>query len=239
MRNQKVTLLTLAAVLVAATGAQAQAYRQPGRGHWGETQAVRFQLGVFDLRGDSDYWNDKRIDFTGSASDFEDINGGIGYVRFLGPRLGVTANANFYSGNNSAHYIAFVDPFGGEIQHDTTLDLANFNLGLLFHILRRDATVVPYVGAGVGIYTWQLTESGDFIDFTQGNQIFSDTFKDDGATFGHYFQAGLEVPIATNWSLFFDTRWERAKDTLSGDFQGLGELDLSGKSYSLGGSFSF
>jgi len=238
MRRAQLTLLLVAALAAIAARSEAQP-RPPGRGHWGETQAVRFQLGVFTPRGDSEYWQDKEIDFTGDADDFEEVNGGVSYVRFLGPRLGLVASSNFYGTEVSQHYLNFVAPSGREIFHDTTLELANFTLGLLFHLARRDAAVVPYVGAGAGLYLWTLREVGDFIDFPAGGEIFFADFEDDGTTFGHYWQAGLEVPIATNWSVFADARWERADDALGSDFEGLGDLDLSGRSLSLGASLSF
>ena len=39
------------------------------------------------------------------------------------------------------------------------------SVGLLLNLTSRDAAISPYIGAGVGLYDWELTESGDFIDF--------------------------------------------------------------------------
>jgi hypothetical protein len=238
MRTATTILLATAALLVATARLDAQT-RPPRAGHWGETQAIRFQMGVFTPRGNGDYWRDNEIDFTGDAESFEDVNGGISYVRYLGPRLGLAVSGNFYEATEPQHYLNYVDGSGREIFHDTTFGLANFNLGLLLHLARRDAAIVPYVGAGAGLYLWNLQEEGDFIDFPSGGEIFSANFEDDGATFGHYLQVGLEVPIAQNWSVFADARWERADDELNGDFDGLGNIDLSGRSLSLGASLSF
>ena len=104
----------------------------------------------------------------------------------------------------------------------------------------RTRSALTNVGIGGGFYAWNLTEAGDFIDFdTADLEIFGAGFETDGTTFGTYWQAGVEVPLASNWSVFFDTRWRRAKDNLEGDFDGLGELDLSGKSITFGAAFSY
>lgn len=237
--KRSILAMTVASIAIAAAPADAQGYGRAGRGHWGEQQALRIQFGAFEPDGESQYWDDKALDFTGGASDLEDLDVGISYVRFLGERLGLVASSNFYSGEISQHYLDFVDERGGEIFHDTGLELANFNVGLLFHLMRRDAVLVPYVGAGAGVYVWTLYERGDFIDFDSGDEIFFGDFEDEGAAFGYYLQAGLEVPFATNWSLYGDIRWESADDELGGELAGLGKLDISGTSYSLGVGFSF
>ncbi|MDX1503240.1 MAG: hypothetical protein R3325_12840 [Thermoanaerobaculia bacterium] len=235
-----VRLSILAAALVAAVAAPVAAASAGGRGHWGEEQALRLRLGVFEPRGESRYWDEKAIDFTSDPAEFDGLDLGVEYVRFLGNRLGVVAGSSyFYSGEVTQNYRFFVDERGGEILHDTELELARFHLGLLLHLFGRDAAIEPYVGGGVGLTLWKLREVGDFIDFEGGDEIFFGDFRDEGAVFGHYLQAGVEVPVARNWSVFADARWERADDTLGGDFRGLGEIDLSGKTYSLGVAVSF
>lgn len=235
MTHSSRIVLSAAALLLLASPSLAAS----GRGHWGETQAMRIQIGSFEPRGESTYWDDKALDFTGSPADFDDTSVGISYVRFLGERLGVVISGNFFDGQSSQHYLDFVDEFGNEIVHDTELETANFTVGLLLHLTRRDAAIVPYVGGGGGFYFWNLTEFGDFIDFDQGAEIFYGEFEDDGSTFGWYVHAGIEVPIGPNWSLYGDVRRERADDELAGDFAGFGDLDLSGRAYSIGASFSF
>ena len=210
------------------------------RGHWGEEQAFRLQLGGFDLRGESDYWFDKEIDFSGEAEDLNDVIGGIEYLRFLGNRLGFVASGSFFAGTTDQFYVDFVDDLGSDIFHTTELDVASFNLGLLVHLVRRDRAIVPYVGVGGGFYSWRLSEHGDFIDFTlAAPEVFFDTFEEEGSTLGYYWQAGLEVPLARNLSVYGDARWVRAEDDLEKDFAGLGELDLSGQTLSAGFAWSF
>ena len=232
--------LILAGALLTVALPTTVAAQHHSRGHWGEEQAFRIDLGLFEPRGESRYWDDKAFDFSGDASNFEDSVVGFQYLRFLGPRLGFTVGASFYDGVTDQAYLQFEDEAGFGIGHTTDLQIESLTLGLLLHLASRDATIVPYVGIGGGLYSWRLYELGDFIDFSREDlEIFYDFFEDSGNPLGYYMQAGLEVPVAVNWSVYAEARWQRAEDDLSEDFAGLGELDLSGRSYSAGISWSF
>ena len=232
-------LATLAVGLAAATPAGAASV--PGsRGHWGAEHALRFTLGEFEPRGDSAYWTEKQIDFTGTAGDFSNVAAGFDYMRFVSQRFGVVASSSFFTGDSDQTYFDFVDEVGNDIIHTTELEVASFGIGGMFNLTRRDKAVIPYVGAGANLHFWRLSEFGDFIDFgADPFFIFNDSFEDDGTEFGWYWHAGVEAPVARNMSLFIDGRWTRAKADLEGDFSGLGELDLSGRTLSLGVTWSF
>ncbi len=228
------------ALLLALSAPAAEAQGRPvGRGHWGEDQAIRLLFGNFEPRGESQYWDDKLLDFTGGPEDFDDFTFGIEYLRFLGPRLGLLVSTSFYEGSARQAYLDFVDERGFDITHRTDLEITDLTFGLVYNLTRRDAVVVPYVGAGGGFYFWSLVEDGEFIDFDRQLEIFGGRFVDDGTAFGYYLQAGLEVPLGPNWSVFADGRWVRADDDLGDDFEGFGKLDLSGNRYSLGVAWSF
>jgi opacity protein-like surface antigen len=228
-------------IIILAAPATAGPAPHTSRGHWGEEQALRVDLGAFRPDGESSYWEDKAIDFTGDAEDFEDAAVAIGYVRFLGPRLGLAVSGSFYEPlSETQEYLFFEDERGFPIYHVTDLETYSLTLGFLFHLARRDAAIVPYLGIGGGVYFWRLTEVGDFIDFsTPSLEIFFDFFEDEGSTLGYYYQAGLEVPVARNWSVYAEGRWQKAEDDLGGDFEGLGEIDLSGRTIAAGVSWSF
>jgi opacity protein-like surface antigen len=135
-------------------------------------------------------------------------------------------------------YREFVDPDGLSIFHTTSFELSSLEVGLIWRITGRDATVSPYFGAGGGWYDWSLTEDGEFIDFTDLS-IFSARFTDSGDTYGWFWIAGLEVPVGESWRIFAEGRWTEMEDSLSGDFEGLGTLDLGGTTVSFGAGWSF
>lgn len=236
-RKTLLTALLLALLLIAPTAAT---YASGSQGHWGEDQVFRLDLGSFTPRGDSMYWDDKEFDFTTNADEFDDVEFRVEWIRFLGDHLGLAVAASGYEAGSTAEYLRFEDQFGGAIRHTTELEINSLTLGLLVHLAQRDRALVPYVGVGGGLYSWTLSEFGDFIDFSAADlEVFNDFFYDEGDTLGYYFRIGLEIPIAQNWAVYAENRWQRVDDELGSDFEGLGKLDLSGETISAGLSVSF
>jgi opacity protein-like surface antigen len=229
------TTFVLVGLLVAVSPAWCQyrmhrAYQREGE--------FRLWLGSFRPDGDSQYWRDKELDFTGKAADLEDISGGADYLMGLSDRLSLAFSGSYFEGTTTQEYRNFEDNFGHRIRHDTTLGVGSATLGVIYHFTGPDAPVIPYAGAGGGAYFWRLQENGDFIDFNQNNEIFNARLRSDGTAFGTYFLVGLEAPISRSLSLFAEGRWTQAEDTLSGDFEGFGKLDLSGRHISAGLAWS-
>ena len=236
-RTSLLTALALALLLIVPTAAS---FASGTRGHWGEEQVFRFDLGSFEPRGESLYWDDKRFDFTTETDDFEDLEFSVEWIRYLSDRLGLSIAASGYEAGSTAEYLRYEDQFGGAIRHTTELEVNSLTLGLVFHLMQRDNVIVPYFGVGGGLYAWSLSEFGDFIDFgTAELDVFNDFFYDEGDVLGYYWRIGLDIPLAPNWALYVENRWQRADDELGGDFEGLGELDLSGETVAAGLSISF
>jgi hypothetical protein len=229
------TLIALLATLACATPALAQrGYYDPGE------NTVRFRLGLLTPEGDSAYFDDKRLDFSGEARDLEDALFGVEYERRLTPQYGFVFGGSFFQGQQDQAYLDFEDRFGNDIAHTTTLDLESLDVGVLLRLAPRHAPIVPYVGGGGSAVFWRLEEDGDFIDFgVEPLDIFADTFKDDGVALGYFLAAGIEVPLGRSWAFFAEGRWRAAEDELGGDFEDFGKLDLSGSEATAGASFRF
>lgn len=236
------TPLAAALFLLLSAGAAQAGPRSThsARGHVGEDNILRIQLSSLTPRGDRTYWHDKQLDFTGSPNDLEDVAVTFDYQRRVTARLAIMVSASAFEGSTDQSYLRYTDSFGNDITHTTTLDRSDLTFGLVFFPIGRDAVLVPYVGGGLGVYGWRLRESGDFIDFSAAPaHVFSDRFTADGNAFGHYWLAGLEVPLGWNWAIFAEGRWQRADDQLNKDFAGFGTLDLSSKEVGVGISWSF
>ena len=162
MKKSLVILLGLASSVVLTTTAEAQ-YRHGNRSN---EASFRIELGEFRPDGESSYWDGSAFDFDRQADDFEDSSLGLSYLRPLGPRLGLQISGFFYEGSEDLAYIRFEDQFGDDIVHTTEIELAAVTLGLIYKLAGPNAALVPYVGAGGGIYVWRLAEFGDFINFT-------------------------------------------------------------------------
>ncbi|HVS02580.1 MAG TPA: hypothetical protein VMT16_07405 [Thermoanaerobaculia bacterium] len=196
----------------------------------GPQSSVRFRLGLLTPEGDSRYWDETALDFSGKPADFEDVVFGVDYLLELTPHAGLLLSLDHFEGEEDQRYLDFVDAFGAPIVHTTTLEITPLTAGLVLRLAPARSPIAPYVGAGGGIYFWRLEEAGDFIDFSFADpEIFSDRFVAEGQTLGYYLLAGVEVPLGPYFSFLVEGRWDRADDDLGDDFQGLGELDLSGR----------
>ncbi|MDX1643384.1 MAG: hypothetical protein R3244_03390 [Thermoanaerobaculia bacterium] len=222
-----------------ATGA-AQSRAQDPVGHYPGEAMLRASAGAFEPDGESEYWDEKEIDFFADANEFEDFTLSVDFLYFVSARTGVLFSVGGWEGEQTQSYRDFVDAQGGEISHLTRHDQAWLDLGVVFHLLSRRAALMPYVGAGGSLVSWELEEDGEFIDFApQSSVIFRDTFLASGEAFGYFFLLGVEIPVGRSVGLFAEARWRRADDELDEDFAGLGALDLSGRSISAGVSVSF
>lgn len=236
IRAFRAALAALGAIALSAATAAPASAQYHHRDH-----SLRFRGGLFEPDGNSKYWDDAEELFTGNASDLEDAAVGLDYEMDLtgDGRLSLILSGSAYEGQDDREDAFFVDQLGNPIVHTVTLDIASFTAGLKLNLIPNGA-VRPYIGAGGGYYVWQLEERGDFVfSGPQFDDIFSETFKDDGATLGYYFLAGLDVPFNENWGIFAEGRWHNAEDELSGDFEDFGDLDLSGRELSGGISWTF
>ncbi len=223
-------LLTICALAGATPGLADSGYGDGGYRRYGPDNSVRLRLGLFTPDGKGDYFRDTRVDFTGDAKDLEDAVGGVDYELRLAHNLGLLISTDFFEGRNDQSYRDFEDNRGHNITHTTTLDITPVTAGLVVHLAPEGAPIVPYVGAGGGVYAWRLREKGDFIDFGDPNlTVFHDKLEADGAALGYYLQAGLDVPVSPYFSIFGEARWDRADDKLNRDFDGFGTIDLSGR----------
>ncbi|HEY9423088.1 MAG TPA: outer membrane beta-barrel protein [Thermoanaerobaculia bacterium] len=227
-------IIALAGLLVASMPAFAQ-----GRRYYPEREgAFRIHLGAFQPDGESEYWEEKEEDFTGSVDDFENAVFGLDYLLPLNRRLSLAFSGSLYEGDSTNSYRDFEDNFGDRIRHDTTLSIASGTVGLMLHLTGADAAIQPYLGVGGGAYAWNLTEEGDFIASGPGREIFFAELESDGVAFGYYGLIGLEAPITPRLSIFGEGRWTQVDDELNGDLEGFGDLDLSGREFALGLSWN-
>ena len=231
MRPIRTSLLIAALAALVALPAVAQ------RGRYGDDGGtLRLRFGEFTPAGDNDYWIDSRADFTGDEDDFADDLLAIDYLHPLGPRRSLLISASSWEADVAQQYRDFSFPSGGGIFHTTSLELTSLEAGLVWNLTDRNASISPYVGIGGGYYDWALTEDGEFIDFTDLS-IFDARFTDSGNTFGWFWVAGVEVPLGS-WRIFAEGRWNEVDDDLSGDFEGLGTLELSGRAIAFGAGWS-
>jgi hypothetical protein len=232
MNRRTLQVVTLVAVLSVVSPCLVHA-----QGNWqpGDFGSVRFRLGLFQPRADSEYWDQKFTDFTGSASSFENIVFGVEYLWMTSRDGGIAFGGSFYEGSATQAYRDYVDLEGRDIRHTTTLGLTDLTATYIHRLARGG--IRPYLGIGGGLVWWRLQEEGSFIDFSSFDApIVFASYRADGTTWEALGLLGVEVPIAFKWRFFVEGRYRWAEAELNRDFSGFGTIDLSG--YELTGGFS-
>jgi opacity protein-like surface antigen len=233
-------ILGLAGLLAVSAPAWAQdpSWGRRYRHDYDSASEFRLWLGGFRPDESSDYWRGVRQDFTGSRQqDLENPIFGADFILRLDRYWAIIFSGSYYEGSTTQAYRNFVDNSNNAILHDQTLDVGSFTVGALVHFA-PGYRVNPYLGAGVGVYTYRLREEGDFIDFSQaGKPIFRAALDSNGTTFGGYVMAGIDIRVAHSISLFAEGRYSKASKDLTGDFANFGKLDLSGGQIEGGVSF--
>jgi opacity protein-like surface antigen len=164
-----------------------------------------------------------------NVGDFNGFTGGgeflVGVGRFLEAGVGV----GFYQKTVPSFYRDYVNSNGSEIEQDLKLRIYPVSFTARVYPTSRDAAVQPYVGGGLAILAWKYTETGQFVDFNNGNQVFSDTFTDSGNQVAPVFFGGLRFAVSDNVLIGGEFRWNGGTADLD---QSLGfagrRLDLSG-----------
>ena len=175
------------------------------------------------LVGDLDFLSFKIGDFSGATIGGEWLFG-------LGDRLDAGVGLGFYSKRVPSVYRDLTHSNGSEIEQDLKLRVVPFTATVRFLPLGRGAAIQPYIGAGVGVFAWRYSETGEFVDVTDSS-IFRDSFSGSGATAGPVVLGGVVVPIGS-WSVGFEIRYQSGQGELPTDqgFAGT-KIDLGGFNY--------
>lgn len=128
-------------------------------------------------------------------------------------------------------YQDFVDSDGTEVDQDLRLRLVPAAFTIRVLPLGQFSPVQPYLGAGLGVISWRYSETGEFIDFASGREIFRDAFTASGSATGPVVLGGLRF-AGRRASVGGEVRYQKADADLDSDFAG-SKLDLGGWSYNL------
>jgi hypothetical protein len=157
----------------------------------------------------------------------------VGLGRMLEAGLGI----GYYQQTVPVVYSRDVNANGTEIPQDLQLRIAPFTATVRFNPLGHRSPIQPYVGAGVGVFIWRYSETGQFID--SNRVIFVDSFRASGAEAGPVVLGGIRVGSG---AIGFggEIRWQDATANLPAD-QGFAgsQLELGGFNYLFTITFKF
>ncbi|HMD33786.1 MAG TPA: hypothetical protein VKH42_02405 [Vicinamibacterales bacterium] len=175
------------------------------------------------LAADIDFLDFRMSDFSGFT-----VNGE--WLFAVTPNIEAGLGIGYYSHSVPSVYADAVNENGTEIEQELKLRIAPFSATVRWLPIGNRATVVPYVGAGLGVFMWRYEETGQFVDF-RDNSIFSGSFSGSGAATGPVILGGVRVPVG-NWGIGGELRYQHAVADLPTDQGFAGEpvprIDLGG-----------
>jgi hypothetical protein len=157
----------------------------------------------------------------------------FGLTRYVEGGLGL----GFYQRTVPTVYTDLVNTNGTDIQQDLKLRIVPFTATVRLVPFGNRAPVQPYFGAGVGVYSWRYSETGQFVDFQ--NNVFTGNFVGSGAAVGPAILGGVRFPIGS-MGAGFEIRYQSAEGDLPDD-QGFAgsKIDLGGLNYLFTLNFRF
>jgi hypothetical protein len=216
------SLLLLGAIVI---GAAAPAAAQ---------QTLNFSVGYFaplgeDARVEGDVLNSNRNFLVFDVGDFASASVGAEWLVGIGEFVEAGAGLNFTRRTVPSVYEDFVDNDGTEIDQDLRLRIVPVSFTVRVIPTGQRSPVQPYFGAGLGVFNWRYSESGEFVDFSRGREIFRDQFVADGNQVGLVALAGLRF-AGEALSAGGEIRYQKADAELDDRFAGP-RLDLGGWTY--------
>jgi outer membrane protein W len=198
-------------------------------------QSLSFSVGGFsprseDARTSSDVLV-HNLDFLAfNIKDFSGPTVGAEWLVALGDKFEAGLGAGFYTRSVPTVYLNFVNTNGSEIDQTLKLRVVPFSATVRFLPLGHHNGIEPYIGAGVGVFNYRYSESGQFL--ATDSSIFRGTFIGSGTATGPVILGGVRVPVGS-WGIGGELRYQSAEGTLPSDQDFAGsKLDLGGITYS-------
>jgi hypothetical protein len=169
--------------------------------------------------------------FEFQIEDFDSATFGGEWLVALGSRAEAGLGLGFYSDSVDSNYRDLVHEDGRLIEQEFKLRIVPFTATFRFLPLGRSAAIQPYIGAGVGLFRWRYSESGEWVDFD--STIFRETYIGSGGAAGPVILGGVRFGLGS-WDLGGEIRYQDAEGDLPDDQGFSGEkIDLKGFNYLL------
>lgn len=194
---------------------------------------VLFQNSTFLSSLDRDANGQRGIDI----GKFNGVTFGGEYLVGLGRIAEAGLGLGYYQKTVSTVYSDVANSDGTLIGQDLKLRIVPFSATLRWVPLGHNSPVQPYVGAGVGVFVWRYSETGQFVD--QNSNIFTGSFSGSGSEVGPLVLGGVRFPLGA-FAVGGEVRWQNAKADLpaSENFAG-NRIDLGGVNYLFTMNFKF
>jgi hypothetical protein len=211
----------LFAILIYASPAHAQ-------------QTLNFTVGHFspfdpDSRVSGDVINENLTFLVFDPDEFGGASFGGEWLVGLGRFLEAGAGVSYSAQTVPSFYADFTDPNGTEVDQDLHLRTTPIAFTVRVLPFGQSVPIQPYFGGGLAVVNWKYRESGEFIDFNAGREIFEDTFEATGNSTGAVVLGGVRF-AGRRFSAGGEIRYLNADGDLPRDFTAP-KIDLGGWSY--------
>ncbi len=210
-------------------------------------QTLNFSLGYFTVRGEDarvegDVLTENRSLLAFDVDDFNGASVGGEWLVPLGQYFEGGAGVAFSRSTVPSVYRDFVDNDGSEIEQDLRLRIVPISFTIRVLPLGQSSAIQPYFGAGLGIFSWRYSESGEFVDFgTRPPTIFRDQFVASGNETGPVALGGIRF-AGNTLSAGAEIRYHSADAALGSEFALVADeprIDLGGWIYQFTIGFRF
>jgi outer membrane protein W len=201
-------------------------------------QSFNFYIGAFGPRAEDarvldDVLVQDRTFLDFNINHFASATVGAEWLVQLGDKAEAGLGVGFYQHTELAPDIEgrVIDTTGAPIAADLKLRIVPFSATLRY-LPMGHGSFEPYIGAGVGVFAWRYSETGDFVA-TDGSTVVHGNFVGSGSAVGPVILAGARFPFGPA-SIGGEIRYQSAKGNLPGD-QGFAgsRIDLGGFNYLL------
>jgi hypothetical protein len=147
------------------------------------------------------------------VKDFNGVTGGAEWLMGIGNYLDIGAGIGIYSRTVATSYAFLVNTDQSEITQSLKLRIVPVTATIRFLPLGHDAVVQPYIGAGLGIFMWRYSESGNFV--ASDLSTFQATYVGSGTNVGPVVVAGATIPLGRTFGIGAEVRYQRATGKLT------------------------
>ncbi|MGY8778128.1 MAG: hypothetical protein ACKVIN_08395 [Longimicrobiales bacterium] len=203
------------------------------------TVTLKFESGFGFQQASSDIYDFLMAEQTIGERDFDSpyIGGELG-VR-LSNQIDIAIAVGYQGSSTQSELRDWVDLDDLPITQVTELQQIPVTASLKFYPFGRGRslgrfawvpqTISPFIGAGVGVISYDLRLHGDFVDY-ETYDIFYDTLSLDseGDAFLARASAGFNISFSNQFLFTIEGRYGWSDGDLDGDFIGFEQIDLDG-----------
>ena len=175
-------------------------------------QSINFYVGGFNPRGEDGRSSQdvlvNNLDFLAfHIKDFNAATVGAEWLAGLGGNFEAGLGVGFSTRSVPTVYLDFQNANGTEIEQSLKLRVVPFTATVRFLPMGRHNGIEPYIGGGVGVFSFRYSETGEFL--ATDSSIFRGNFVGSGSATGPVILGGIMIPVGAA-GVGFEARWQSA-----------------------------